>query len=644
VIIRKEFLDLIRDRRTVFVAFVLPVFVYPCMLLLGSGSGPRAGAIVRIGIEGAPPGLESRLAAEQLRVESGVVDSGGVKAGIVAAYLSFPEPDRVIVYHASASPGSREALSRLRRAFEGWKRTRIEERFVSAGLGRESDAFLALESVDVSSEEERAKGKAGAIFPLLLVVLLLTGGSFAALDLIAGEKERGTLETLFVHPIPARAIVRGKFLVLLGVSLVSFAANLLGFLLGIVLGAWLGGIPGLENAFLAVPSPGGIVSLAVLSLPLVLLSSAVLLGISARAHSFREGQMYLLPAILVFLLLALPVLVPAASLGGLLALVPVANTALLLRGIFEGTLEPVPTAIAFGASVVAAFLSLGWVERLLEREDVIFSLERASLLADGSAEGRARRGLYFGALTLLLVYFAAPLLQAKDPRLGLALTLWVVVLVPAILYPLVARLPFRETLGLRRASLADGILVPLLAPVLAILAGAWLRFQEGFLRTPRVLEDAVRELFGSGGFSPTEAALLLVISPAICEELLWRGAFLGELLPRRRPFAAVLWSGVFFGLFHLSAYRLVPAGVLGALLAYVRLRTGSILPCMLLHASYNAVLLAASSRSGEEGASLLESLSANPTAVILSIGGLFAGLCLLGRSTFREPAPQLGKR
>jgi membrane protease YdiL (CAAX protease family) len=123
------------------------------------------------------------------------------------------------------------------------------------------------------------------------------------------------------------------------------------------------------------------------------------------------------------------------------------------------------------------------------------------------------------------------------------------------------------------------------------LLAAYLLLQDTFLPLPKKMEEAYQEFLGREKLSAITQLFLLAISPGICEELLWRGAVQGELEARGKPVKTVLTVGIFFGLFHLSIYRLIPTGLLGVLLALVRHRSGSIFPCILLHIAYNALLL-----------------------------------------------------
>jgi hypothetical protein len=132
-----------------------------------------------------------------------------------------------------------------------------------------------------------------------------------------------------------------------------------------------------------------------------------------------------------------------------------------------------------------------------------------------NADGRARRAIFFGWLMLLFLHFAAGWAQAKDPRGGLAVTLWVFVLIPALAYPLLARVPFRETLGLRVPHPSSWLLVVPVAVSAFLVISFYQSLQSLFLPFPRELEEAFRDFFQGGGFHPGLDLLLYAVSPGI---------------------------------------------------------------------------------------------------------------------------------
>ena len=644
IIFQKEVTDLIRDRRAVFFAFVLPLALYPFLYLAFSTVGRRdiESKPLRVGLVGARPEFLPYLEEERLTGQAVAPEPERVRKGELALLLSFDitcldgrnEPglrrEEATVEYLATSRDSQEALLRMRRALERYKASLVKERFKAMKSDFDPDLVVVHEATDISTPQETGLARLGRFLPILLVILLFSGGSFVAIDLVAGEKERGTLETLYIHPVPTRSIVWGKFLVLLCASFVSVLLNFIGIFLSLGLGALLGVAPrGLENLVLSVPSLPVLGAIFVVSLPLAIFSSAVLLVISALARSFREAQTYLLPVTLVALTLVFLAVSPQAKLESVIAVVPVSNAALAIREGLEGKLELFPFALAFVASSAYAALVLRKASRLLQKDEIVLNLEPPVLARDISAEGRAKRGLAFGLLMLLFLYFAASWIQAKYKHIGLAVTLWGFVALPALLYPLLVKVPVRETLGIRGTHRVNFLLVFPIVLSLAVLLTAYMVLQDVFLHMPEKLLESFKDLFDVGGLHPVLALFLLAISPGICEELLWRGTFQGELEPRRRPVSTTLTVALFFGLCHLNVYRLIPTAALGGILATVRHRTGSIFPCMLIHATYNAAifLLYQLGTRGELGE--FEKAMVQPLPVVASVVVLtFSLVCL----------------
>ncbi len=607
IIFRKELMELLRDRRAVFFSFVLPLFLYPVLffataLLPEQRREEMASRQLRAGVSGDHEAVRPYLTERRLVIFESTYTEEILREREVDVFVHLERAsageggqdgaakDAATVYYSRTVPESVEAEERAQAALVEYRADLLKSRFRALGVEREPRSLVVAEARDVATGDEKRSAHLARLLPLIMVLLLLTGGSFAAIDLVAGEKERDTLETLYVHPVRVSSIVRGKFAVILVVSLAAVLLNCAGMVLGVELCRWLG-LGGEDQTWIPVFVPPvetlGLILLLVI--PFAVFSSSVLLAISAYARSFREAQTYLFPVTLVALLAVTLGLVPQIRLASVVAVIPVANVALGIREALTGQLLPVPYVVALGSSCLYAWIALRKATALLHREEIILSLGPPTRVEDIDAASGARRAMCFGAFMLLAVWYLGGLLQSRDLVVGLALTLWGVVLLPSLAYPLVFRLPARELFALRAARLSGYLW---LAPLLAATVGlnlAYLQFQELFLPLPEAAEAF--ELPEAMDLPVLWAVLLFAVSPAICEELLWRGVLQGELEKQRRPLRTVLIVGLFFGLFHLSIYRLVTTGVTGAVLALVRLRTGSIFPCMLFHAAFNAILL-----------------------------------------------------
>jgi sodium transport system permease protein len=149
------------------------------------------------------------------------------------------------------------------------------------------------------------------------------------------------------------------------------------------------------------------------------------------------------------------------------------------------------------------------------------------------------------------------------------------------------------------------------------------------------------ELLG-GERTPTELALLIAvvaITPAICEEILFRGVLLSALRSQLGKTPSIIIVAILFGCFHLSIFRAIPTAAFGAVLAYVCLRSASILPSILLHACNNAfaILLVTGVLMPEAQLIALQSTGL-PWPVLTSATGLaLIGLALIESNARRLP-------
>jgi sodium transport system permease protein len=305
--------------------------------------------------------------------------------------------------------------------------------------------------------------------------------------------------------------------------------------------------------------------------------------------------MYLFPVTLALVPVVALALVPDVRLGSVLALVPVTNVCLAIRESLIGEIQLMPLAVTFATTVLCAHGALRWVASVLEREDVVLGIESPPFAGDAALEARSRRALRFGLAMLFVVWFAGSWLQGSGVvsfTTGLAMTLWVLVLVPAFVYT-------RITAGRRfdRIAAAIGLRAPSAgaiacalgaAVVLAALNAVYMHYQDGFLPMPKAVLEELDELTRTAGeLGWFGGFVLFALSPGITEELLWRGAFFYDLAAPGRPLRAVVIAALFFGAFHLSIYRFVPTAIAGAVLATFRWRSGSIWPSIVLHTAYN---------------------------------------------------------
>ncbi len=637
IIASKELRELLRDRRAFFFAFILPILLYPLVFagaekietLRKADVGDRPS---RVALAGGTASLIAWLRADpDIALDPAGPDLGALEREEIDAIVLAPSGgdgedggSDVRILFRGLSRGAGAARARIERSLDGFRRSLVESRFRERGSRLDPGRIAETSARDVATPAARAGSRLGGILPILLVALLLTGGAFVALDLVAGEKERGTLETLYTQPVAAWSVMAGKFLTVLTVSIAAVVLNLAAMAASAALG--LGAAPGTE-AF-RLPGLSAIAACLVLQIPLAVLTSSILLAVSACARTFREAQMLLLPVTLVAILPAVLAALPDIQLTQLIAVLPVAGTALAIREALAGEVRWGYLLVVLASTGLYAALALRWTAGLLSREDLRLGLESEPLLEARTARARARRGVFFGIAMILLLSYAGSAAQQPDGPLGvwggLAVTLWVVVLLPPLAYARAFRVPLKDALALRAPRSGDIAAAVLLVPLAVVVIILYMDFQNTVLPFPEGLRGELEKIFGGEGLHPALALFLLAVSPGICEEVLWRGVVQGEMEREGRPLKTAVLIGLLFGIFHLDLYRLAPTAFLGVLLAHLRLTAGSIVPCMLFHALYNGTMVLAGGRVGTLLSQGAEKLPFLQPALLLASGGMMA--------------------
>jgi sodium transport system permease protein len=199
------------------------------------------------------------------------------------------------------------------------------------------------------------------------------------MDITAGEKERGTMETLLCSPAARTDIVLGKFLMVLTGGLSAVVFSLLSFgltllLVGRSMGAAAGPAANALAAGVDLPTidPVGVLGVLAMVLPVAVLFSAIVFTVSLFAKSQKEAQSYLTPFIFAVIIPSIVALLPGIELNLGLALIPVVNISLVCKEMLSGVWHWDYIAVIFGSTALYATAALAIADRMFRREDVIF--------------------------------------------------------------------------------------------------------------------------------------------------------------------------------------------------------------------------------------------------------------------------------
>src|SRR5690606_30187267 len=295
----------------------------------------RVEAEIRAGLYDAavyfPPGFSSDLNA----VRQSIVDRETPPEANNTSTPSTPTPS---IYFNTASDKSRIAHSRVERILENWRELIVRENLKSSRIPLSATQPFRLQQTDVARENSRRAAMWSKIMPLVVLIWALTGAFYPAIDLCAGEKERGTLETLLSSPAERSEIVWGKLLTVMAFSMATSILNLLSA--GLTMSMFLPQLGAMNGSAAPVslgPPPAlGVCWLLLALVPASALFSALALAIAAFARSSKEGQYYLMPMLFITLPLMLLPMLPTAELNLGTALIPITGLMMLLRVAIEG--------------------------------------------------------------------------------------------------------------------------------------------------------------------------------------------------------------------------------------------------------------------------------------------------------------------
>jgi len=291
------------------------------------------------------------------------------------AKLAAGQSSTVNIYMYEGELKSGFGANRLQRFFRELRDRSIQENLAARHLPENLARPFDILEKNVAPPEKVGGAVLGGLVPYFVILLCLTGAMYPAMDLTAGEKERGTIETILCSPVSRTHLVLGKFLMVLTASIATAVLAITSMALSFGAGKHLllGMTHGTADAALQITvTPKAIVSIFFVVLPLAVFFSAALLALSLFAKSFKEAQSYISPLMIVVVMPAVAALLPGVELNAPLALIPVLNTSLVSKEIITGTYHWNLIALIFLSSSVYAGLAIAIAVKLFQREDVLF--------------------------------------------------------------------------------------------------------------------------------------------------------------------------------------------------------------------------------------------------------------------------------
>lgn len=390
-VFKKEMIDTLRDRRTLIAMIVVPLLLFP-VLMVGmarftqSKAAEAESKLLRVAL--VDP-LNNSGVGERLRAERGLdieltkdvsqlpakirdeqIDGAVVVSPTFRDDLAKNRPGSVTVMFKSSSDFNVEK-KRIEAGLRAYEQQILADRFASLSLDPSVVRGIDLQEHDVASTRERFGKLVGGLLPYMFIIFCFTGAMYPAIDLAAGEKERGTLETLLTAPVGRGALVLGKFAVVTLAGITSALIAMVGLYVSVSQG--IQGIPPeVLRAVTQIFDPATIATVLALLVPLSMFFAGMLLMLSVYARSYKEAMSVISPLMIVVVVPAALALAPGTRLTTVTALIPILNVSLASRELLSGTAAPGNIALVFASLSVLAGASLYACTRWFAREDIVF--------------------------------------------------------------------------------------------------------------------------------------------------------------------------------------------------------------------------------------------------------------------------------
>ena len=393
IVYGKELRDSLRDRRTIISMIVVPVLAIP-LLMFGVGTlvfktvtkaRQEIPHVMIIGGENSPKVLSALRAAKSLQIVPATADfTNQIVEKRVRAVVKLP-PDfdaaiargdkaEVDIYEYAGEIKSGFAAGNLNAFFQNLRDTTVRERLESRGVPVEVLKPFTIQRQNVAPPAKVAGSLLGGMLPYIIIILCMTGAMYPAIDLTAGEKERGTMETILCCPVGRTELVLGKFLMVLTASVGTVVLSLLsmGATFQFAKRVLAGSAPREVLQTVATIDIGGLAGVFLMLLPVAVMLSAALLMVGLFSKSFREAQSYCGPLMLVVIVPAIAGMLPGMELNASLAVVPLLNVSLVCKEMISGTWHWNYILLIFGSACLYAAAALAAAVWMFHREEVLF--------------------------------------------------------------------------------------------------------------------------------------------------------------------------------------------------------------------------------------------------------------------------------
>ena len=388
IIIWRELIDAIRDRRTILATVILPMILIPVMLnlplfFLSPKQNPPNVGVIQLdpnasGFMSLLNGTGNMKVSKILTTESltnlilrGVYDVAVIVPANFTSLIIGNETALLSVIYDSTNQRSSMGLALIQAVQVQYSNAVVKNRLSQLHIDPSLLNPVKLESVSVRVVTP-SQAIAGYLIPYFISILSVAAGASFATDTTAGEKERRTLEVFLTQPVSRMKILLGKYLEISLLSLIGISFQIVGFVLGFNI------YTSLYTEIIGQTSSGmnlsilNMFTIAGFALIISMTGNALLMAVSIFAKSFKEAQQYTSAFTIVLVIPMLIVMyLPPAVLSHLVFL-PLLGPVIMIRNAVFDILAFDQFLICLDSSVIYLLVLIYAAFKVFSREKVIF--------------------------------------------------------------------------------------------------------------------------------------------------------------------------------------------------------------------------------------------------------------------------------
>ncbi len=384
VLFKKEFLDILRDKRTIINMIVIPAFGIPFLMIFMSGIMSKS--IEELGEKRYKIGIYEKVKFEGIRdvlkslnfefVETKSPESLVIKKEIDAGIIVDKKEDKffIEIIYLIKKETSEFARIKLKRFLDSFKEKFFAQKVKEKGINPEELIPFLLSERGIESPKGFFGFFFGTFLGYIIVILMVTSSMYPAIDLVTGEKERRTLEILLSSPAGINGIIISKIFVVTTVSFITAIITIISLSISLLKFASLMGEGISRISIFKAISIKEVFLILLLIIPFAFLISSIEIAIASYARSYKEAQSLLTPLTFAVIIPAFYSFVPSFIFSPYHFLIPVLNIAITIKRILQGEFVLIEYIITFVSNIFYMLVAFIYGVNIFKKEKIIFRI------------------------------------------------------------------------------------------------------------------------------------------------------------------------------------------------------------------------------------------------------------------------------